>query len=363
MFDMKATVILLALVLVFVNESQALPCQGTYKKIGCYKTGNYLRNLLITDRDQKNPKSDGHVIDWDKLQQSIDSLACRCSIAARKLKYKYFGIRFYAECWAGNNIPLDGSQKTNTCFQGQNLTTCEDSSASGCAGKASENYIYEPLAAKVNGGFSNWTLWTACSTGCGTGKQNRSRTCDNPAPKNGGLPCVGPNVETKLCQLNACPVNGGFSNWTAWGKCSAGCGPGKQIRSRKCDSPAPKNGGLACVGPNVESKSCKLKPCPAQKTFFKRVCEDRVLHLHCPFGKRIQISSAMYGRTSKRYCFINHVHPHQIANVHCTARRSNAAMRARCHKRHACNVRAQNGVFGEPCRSTSKYLEVKYHCV
>ena len=37
------------------------------------------------------------------------------------------------------------------------------------------------------------------------GKQNRSRSCTNPTPANGGAECVGPNFETERCMEEECP--------------------------------------------------------------------------------------------------------------------------------------------------------------
>ncbi len=64
---------------------------------------------------------------------------------AKKLKYKYFGIRFYGECWAGNVIPTSANMKDKDCFQGEKMTPCVDSSKLECAGKNHENYIYKPI--------------------------------------------------------------------------------------------------------------------------------------------------------------------------------------------------------------------------
>ena len=41
----------------------------------------------------------------------------------------------------------------------------------------------------VDGGFSLWTRWTKCSEFCGTGTQKRHRTCNNPIPKCAGNEC------------------------------------------------------------------------------------------------------------------------------------------------------------------------------
>ena len=60
-------------------------------------------------------------------------------------------------------------------------------------------------------------------------------------------------------------VNGGYSQWTSWGTCSATCGSGVQERHRHCDSPTPQFGGTDCQGPAEEMQPCLDKPCPSNK--------------------------------------------------------------------------------------------------
>ncbi len=50
----------------------------------------------------------------------------------------------------------------------------------------------------VNGGWSVWGQWSICDNICGGSVVNRTRRCDNPAPKAGGSGCRGTLVETKL---------------------------------------------------------------------------------------------------------------------------------------------------------------------
>ena len=59
----------------------------------------------------------------------------------------------------------------------------------------------------MNGGYSKWSAFEECSEECGGGEQSRSRSCDNPKPAHGGKDCsdIGPAMETKPCNTQACP--------------------------------------------------------------------------------------------------------------------------------------------------------------
>ena len=58
------------------------------------------------------------------------------------------------------------------------------------------------------------------------------------------------------------PINGGLSQWSKWTSCSSVCGPGRQVRYRLCNSPHPKYGGSSCSKALQEEKDCKVKDCP-----------------------------------------------------------------------------------------------------
>ncbi|OFZ49132.1 MAG: hypothetical protein A2381_16165 [Bdellovibrionales bacterium RIFOXYB1_FULL_37_110] len=47
----------------------------------------------------------------------------------------------------------------------------------------------------VDGGWSEWSLWSKCVSGL----QTKTRTCTNPSPSNGGSDCEGDFLETRKC--------------------------------------------------------------------------------------------------------------------------------------------------------------------
>ena len=68
-----------------------------------------------------------------------------------------------------------------------------------------------------------------------------------------------------FCYL-AIPVDGGWTAWTEWVACSVTCGTGTQQRSHACTNPPPSNGGVICSGPPTESQPCEAAPCPSMCT-------------------------------------------------------------------------------------------------
>ncbi|CAG2228628.1 Hemicentin-1,Coadhesin,Thrombospondin-2,Thrombospondin-1,Mucin-like protein [Mytilus edulis] len=113
----------------------------------------------------------------------------------------------------------------------------------------------------VNGGWSLWDSWGACTISCGTGLQSRGRTCDNPAPENNEGTCQGSGSEYKACTLPACPVDGGWSSWESLGACNVTCGTGQQRKRRNCNNPDPANGGANCQGEDFDYTLCSLPSC------------------------------------------------------------------------------------------------------
>lgn len=142
--------------------------------------------------------------------------------------------------------------------------TCTNPAPSGggkeCVGEATETKSCPIIA--VDGGWGEWGEWSSCDKDCGGGKQQRTRACDNPSPSGGGKDCDGSSTETKDCNTQHCPVHGGWSEWSAWTPCTASCGGGESMRSRRCDNPVPTNGGNECAGEAMETAPCNTQACP-----------------------------------------------------------------------------------------------------
>ena len=57
----------------------------------------------------------------------------------------------------------------------------------------------------VDGKWSGYGDWSACSKNCGNGTQTRSRTCTDPTPANGGKDCEGESNQEQSCNEDPCP--------------------------------------------------------------------------------------------------------------------------------------------------------------
>ena len=68
-------------------------------------------------------------------------------------------------------------------------------------------------------------------------------------------------------------VNGNWGTWTSYGACSVTCGVGTQQRTRSCDNPAPSGGGTTCPGDALEARTCFDVTCyPSILGSLERVC-------------------------------------------------------------------------------------------
>ncbi|CAG2224397.1 HMCN [Mytilus edulis] len=109
---------------------------------------------------------------------------------------------------------------------------------------------------RVDGECGSW-MTTPCSTSCETVLYIGKRICDSQAPSKGRLMCVGDNMEyLKACNLRNCQLTGNGAHGRLRHTLSHVVGIKHRIRS--CDNPKPSDDGKDCVGPSIESVICNL---------------------------------------------------------------------------------------------------------
>ena len=89
----------------------------------------------------------------------------------------------------------------------------------------------------------------------------------------------------------------------------------------------------------------------------KVICENSKTTLSCPSNQVINIKEATYGRSNKRTC----KHPN-MKTTRCSTNKPLGISRKNCNGRKSCTVSANNGLYGDPCPGTYKYVTVSYSC-
>ncbi|XP_070397582.1 adhesion G protein-coupled receptor B2 isoform X7 [Nothobranchius furzeri] len=112
------------------------------------------------------------------------------------------------------------------------------------------------IISSVHGQWEEWTSWSLCSVTCGRGSRTRTRKC---VDGDGAVACGLPKVQTKLCNIAVCPVEGQWLEWGPWSKCSVTCNAGTEQRQRRCS--ASVHGWAECKGPHQESRACTNPSC------------------------------------------------------------------------------------------------------
>ncbi|XP_065320070.1 netrin receptor UNC5C-like isoform X2 [Gordionus sp. m RMFG-2023] len=167
--------------------------------------------------------------------------------------------------WTKDGVALDVERDPNLILSSEgslliSMASLRDRGNYSCVAKNLANQrSTEPasLNVYVNGGWSQWSEWPSCSDSCSKGYRKRFRTCTDPAPVNNGKHCGGYSTQRENCQ-EYCPINGGWSEWNLWSVCSEEC---LMYRRRACTNPSPMNGGKNCFGTETQVSNCSEDLC------------------------------------------------------------------------------------------------------
>ncbi|XP_071504019.1 D-galactoside-specific lectin-like [Diadema antillarum] len=126
----------------------------------------------------------------------------------------------------------------------------------------------------------------------------------------------------------------------------------------RCTVPATNSffGGDPCSG---TSKYLAVRyTCVPPGTPLKRyACQNRVLNIRCPAGRKLQIRTAVYERRRKDWC------AQVTKSSSCRSSvRTLSKVKSICQGKNSCRVSASKRMFGDPCPGTQKYLAVHARC-
>ncbi|XP_078346319.1 LOW QUALITY PROTEIN: SCO-spondin-like [Oculina patagonica] len=242
-------------------NTQACPVDGGYSDWGSYSkcSKSCGGGLKTRRRTCTNPQPAHGGKDCSGLGPDISTTECNIQECPVNGGYSDWGP--YGKCskTCGGGVKT----RTRTCTNPPPANGGEDCSGLGSNSSSSECNIQ---GCPVNGGYSLWGLYGICSKTCGGGRQTRTRTCTNPPPANGGKDCsgLGPDTASRECNNQICQLDGGYSDWGSYDKCSKSCGGGVQTRTRTCSNPPPANGGEDCsgLGPDTATRECNNQGCP-----------------------------------------------------------------------------------------------------
>nr|XP_057940504.1 rhamnose-binding lectin-like isoform X2 [Doryrhamphus excisus] len=203
-------------------------------------------------------------------------------------------------------------------------------------------------------------------------------TCEFASPVQRATTCdsLG-NVHRLKCASGVISVREGLYGRTDPEICSEGRPP-QQLADTECS----QEGAVDVLKTRCNGKKrCELNvdvfrtsdPCPGifkyldtnftclpPKTFHVLACEDSLAHLSCEEGYVIGVHGAIFGRSDQTTCIFERP-PSQVQNDECRGDVKSIVANS-CNGEKSCTIRASNGIFGDPCGGTYKYLRVTYVC-
>ena len=98
---------------------------------------------------------------------------------------------------------------------------------------------------------------------------------------------------------------------------------------------------------------------PTMKNFV--LCQyESVGQFHCgSYDEKIKIVDAMYGRLTKEYCQVGNY----TQDLKCYSNINTVKpLQEHCDGKAACVVFLEKSIFGDPCPSIEKYMQITYDC-
>ena len=240
------------------------------------------------------------------------------------------------------------SQCTQPCGGGVSVRSrsCEGQGfCPGMVGDSREQIIERQCNTNLCESWAEWTAFGQCSTTCGAGQHQRTRSCFSYRENrmiDSAPGCVGLNYDSKPCQNQRCPT---WSNWAPWSPCPATCGLGRQARSRKCMY------GMTCPGSAQEFNTCG-------SSCWMEWASWSVCSATCMGGQRSRSRECNYVPEVGQQCLGNSVETETCAQGFCevwTNWESWSVCMAQagqvCGNGSRSRVRGCTGVIGQPgCR-------------
>ncbi|KAF7994238.1 hypothetical protein HCN44_003328 [Aphidius gifuensis] len=160
-----------------------------------------------------------------------------------------------------------------------------------------------------------------------------------------GSPCE----DNKICYEGECissnemkTINGGWSDYGSFSKCSRTCGGGIKSRHRYCNNPTPMYGGQYCLGKKIDYQICALKKCPQETQDFR---DSQCADYKNPKDQDFSVSWKSYENTVNPcllYCMKNDryfpLHRNVLDGTPCRGENSHMCVNGIC-KKYGCDYK------------------------
>ena len=167
--------------------------------------------------------------------------------SAREFEPNHIGLKISCKC-EFSHVAWRETKECGFC------TTCMQKSCTVDIGLKTLSllHIVPTHIGVTHGNWGTWSTYSTCSTTCGAGSQRRSRKCNNPAPSNGGRYCSGLGNQYKKCNTRSCSARRRGGEYMRLGKFPK-ISLGKLPKMRLREFPIIRLGGFPNFVPTIEN--------------------------------------------------------------------------------------------------------------